>query len=82
MVAEAKANALRAIGKAAATGEGQKAVQLDLATKSIDAKQAIARESTVVLMDGKANETASVVAEAVAIVSAMNQSEGFAANRT
>jgi len=78
MVAIAKANALRSIGEAAATHEGQKAVQLDLATQAIMAKQAIAKQSTVVLMDGKTNETANVVAEAIAIVSAMNQSSEFA----
>ena len=77
LVAEAKANALDTIGRAAATQEGQKAVQLDLATKAIEAKQEIAKESTVVLMDGQSNSAGSVVAEAVAIVSAMNQSEAF-----
>ena len=77
MVAIAKANALRTIGEAAATEQGQKAVQLDLATLAIDAKKAIAKDSTVVLMDGKANETASVVAEAVAVVTAMNESRAF-----
>jgi len=80
MVADAKANALRTIGEAAATGEGQKAVQLDLATLAIDAKKAIAKDSTVVLMDGKTNETGSVVAEAVAVVTAMNESKAFETN--
>jgi len=77
MVAEAKANALRTIGEAADTTQGQKAVQLDLATLAIEAKQSIAKESTVVLMDGKSSEAGSTVAEAVAIVSAMNQSKAF-----
>jgi regulator of protease activity HflC (stomatin/prohibitin superfamily) len=77
MVAEAKANALRTIGDAANTDNGQKAVQLDLATMAIDAKQAIAKESTVVLMDNKSSEAGSVVAEAVAIVTAMNESKAF-----
>jgi len=77
LVAEAKANALRTIGEAADTAEGQKAVQLDLATLAIEAKKAIAKESTVVLMDGKSSEAGSSVAEAVAIVSAMNQSKAF-----
>ncbi len=76
-VARAKAKALEEVGRAAATHEGQKAVQLDLATKAIEAKQAIARESTVVLMDGKSSAAGSTVAEAVAIVSAMNQSGAF-----
>jgi len=82
MVAAAKAEALRTIGKAADTSQGQKAVQLDLATLAIEAKQAIAKDSTVVLMDGKSNETGSVVAEAVAIVSAMNESNAFNSNQT
>ena len=77
MVAEAKATALRKIGEAAATDEGQKAVQLDLATLAIEAKQQIAKESTVVLMDDKNSSAGSVVAEAVAVVSAMNRSEAF-----
>ena len=82
MVAEAKATALRTIGEAAATPQGQKAVQLDLAGQAIAARQAIARESSIVLMDGKGSEAGSVVAEAVAIVSAMNKSEAFSPGST
>ena len=48
-VAEAQANALLKVGEAADTEQGQKAIQLDLATKAISAKEAIARESSVVL---------------------------------
>ena len=77
LVAEAKAAALRTIGEAAATEKGQKAVQLDLATSAIEAKRAIAKESTVVLMDEQSGEAGRVVAEAVAIVSAMNRSDAF-----
>ncbi len=80
MVAEAKANAIRTIGEAADTPQGQKAIQLDLATLAIEAKLAIAKESTLVLMDGKGNETANVVAEAVAVVTAMNESKAFTSN--
>lgn len=80
MVAEAKAAALRKVGEVAATTEGQKAVQLDLATLAIKAKQEIAKESTVVLMDDKNNSAGNVVAEAIAIVSAMNKSEAFSGN--
>ncbi len=80
MVADAKAKALRTVGEAAITREGQKAVQLDLATLAIEAKQAIAKESTVVLMDGKNSDAGQVVAEAVAIVSAMNNSRAFSGN--
>ncbi len=77
LVAEARAMALRTVGTVAATVEGQKAVQLELATEAIDAKKQIAKESTVVLMDGKSSETGSVVAEAIAIVSAMNKTDAF-----
>lgn len=80
MVAEAKATALRKVGEVAATAEGQKAVQLDLATLAIDAKKEIARESTVVLMDDKNSSAGNVVAEAIAVVSAMNRSEAFSGN--
>ncbi len=82
MVAVAKAKAIKIIGSQAATGEGQKAVQLDLATNAIKAKQQIAKESTVVLMDGKSSEAGSTVAEAVAIVSAMNKSGAFSSGGT
>ena len=82
MVADAKAMALRTIGEAAATDKGQKAVQLDLASGAIEAKRAIAKNSTVVLMDGKSSEAGHVVAEAIAIVSAMNQSEAFSGSGT
>jgi regulator of protease activity HflC (stomatin/prohibitin superfamily) len=76
-VAIAQANALETVGNAAATEKGQKAVQLDLATRAIAAKASIAKQSTIVLMDGKQSETSSVVAESMAIVAAMNSSEAF-----
>lgn len=76
-VAVAQASALETIGNAAVTAEGQKAVQLDLATRAIEAKAQIAKESTVVLMEGKKSEASSVVAESMAIVSAMNSSDAF-----
>ena len=76
-VANAKAKALSTVGESAATIGGQKAVQLDLATLAIEAKQAIAKESTIVLMEGKSSDAASSVTEAVAIVTAMNQSAAF-----
>ncbi len=71
-VAEAQADALRKVGEAANTADGQSAVQLDLATKAIEAKQAIARESSVVLLPDGGTEAASVVAQAMSIVNAMN----------
>ena len=79
-VAEAQAGALSTVGRAAATGEGQKAVQLELASKAIEAKAEIARESTVVLMDGEKSEAGKVVAESIAVVAAMNASGAFKAD--
>jgi len=76
-VAEAQASALRTVGDAAATSEGQKAIQLDLATKAISAKADIAKKSTVVLMDAKKTDAGSVVAESMAVVAAMNSSGSF-----
>ena len=70
-VAEAQAEALNKVGKAANTEEGQKAIQLDLATKAIEAKQAIAKESSVVLLPDSSTEAASVVAQATSIITAL-----------
>ena len=67
-VAEARAEALRKVGEAANTEIGQKAIQLDLATKAIEAKQAIAKESSVVLLPDQATDASSVVAQAMTII--------------
>jgi regulator of protease activity HflC (stomatin/prohibitin superfamily) len=72
-VATAQAEALRQVGAAAATEEGQKAIQLDLATKAIEAKQAIAKESSVVLLPDSSTEPASVVAQAMTIINQLNK---------
>jgi regulator of protease activity HflC (stomatin/prohibitin superfamily) len=72
-VASAQAEALRQVGAAAATEEGQKAIQLDLATKAIEAKQAIAKESSVVLLPDSSTEPASVVAQAMTIINQLNK---------
>ena len=72
-VASAQAEALRQVGEAAATEEGQKAIQLDLATKAIEAKRAIAKESSVVLLPDGATETAAVVAQAMTIIQKMTK---------
>ncbi len=79
-VAEAQAEALRKVGAAANTEDGQKAVQLDLATKAIEAKQAIAKESSVVLLPDNNTEAASIVAEAMTIINKLNKekSDGMA----
>ena len=75
-VAQAQADALRMIGEAANTESGQKAVQLDLATKAIAAKEAIARESSVVLLPDGGTEAASLVAQAMTIINKLNTQGG------
>ncbi|MFT5278046.1 MAG: hypothetical protein ACI8VI_001688 [Granulosicoccus sp.] len=72
-VAEAQAQAINKVGEAANTESGQKAIQLDLATKAIEAKQAIAKESSVVLLPDSSTEAASVVAQATSIISALTK---------
>jgi regulator of protease activity HflC (stomatin/prohibitin superfamily) len=73
-VAEAQAKALQLVGKVADTGEGQKAIQLELAGKAIAAKEAIAKESSVVLLPDSQTGAASLVAEAMTIISSLNKS--------
>ena len=72
-VASAQAESLRQVGQAAATAEGQKAVQLDLATKAIEAKLAIAKESSVVLLPDNGTDAASMVAQAMTIINTLNK---------
>jgi len=69
-VADAQAEALRTVGDAANTSEGQAAMQLDLATKAIEAKQAIAKESSVVLLPENGTGAGALVAEAMSIINA------------
>ena len=78
-VAEAKAEALSLVGKVAATAEGQKAIQLELADRAIQAKQAIAKESSVVLLPDSSTEAANIVAEAMTIINTLNNKPGSAA---
>jgi regulator of protease activity HflC (stomatin/prohibitin superfamily) len=70
-IASAQAESLRQVGQAAATEEGQKAVQLDLATKAIEAKLAIAKESSVVLLPDNGTDAASMVAQAMTIINTL-----------
>lgn len=67
-VADAQAEALRKVGAAANTEEGQAAMQLDLATKAIQAKHAIARESSVVILPDSETDAAAIVAQAMSII--------------
>ena len=71
-VADAQAKALEKVGQVANTAEGQKAIQLDLAEKAIEAKHAIAKDSTVVLLPDGGSNAASVVAEAMTIINTLN----------
>lgn len=75
-VAEAQAEAINKVGLEANTDAGQKAIQLDLATKAIGAKEAIAKESSVVLLPDSGTEAASVVAQATSIINALTNNKG------
>ena len=72
-VAEAQAEALQKVGQEANTEGGQKAIQLDLATKAIEAKQAIAKESSIVLLPDQQTDAASLVAQATSIINTLNK---------
>jgi regulator of protease activity HflC (stomatin/prohibitin superfamily) len=77
-VANAKSEAIKTIGEVAITGEGQKAIQLELASEAIDAKKAIAKDSTVVLLPDEKSGAASMVAEAMTIINTLNAGKGTA----
>lgn len=72
-VANAKAQAIETIGKVANTEEGQKAIQLELAGKAIEAKHAIAKESSVVLLPENQSNASAIVAEAMTIINTLNK---------
>lgn len=74
-VAEAKAKALKIVGDIANTTEGQRAIQLELAGNAIDAKKAIAKESSVVLLSDNQTQAANLVAEAMTIINTLNKDE-------
>ena len=76
-VADAQAKALDTVGKVANTEEGQKAIQLDLADKAIEAKRAIAKDSTVVLLPESNSNAANVVAEAMTIINTLNSHQAI-----
>ena len=72
-VAAAKAKALEVVGAVAIEEAGQKAVQLELAEQAIAAKEAIARESSVVLLNDDKTGASNMVAEAMTIINALNK---------
>lgn len=72
LVAHAEAAALTTVGDAANTDSGKAAVTLTLAQDAIEAHQAIAAKSTVVLTDGKTGDNiANTVAQAIAVSSSL-----------
>jgi len=74
-VADAKAKALEVIGRVANSESGQKAIQLELADKAIEAKRAIARDSSVVLLPDGDTGASKVVAEAMTIINTLNKEQ-------
>ncbi|MDH5778004.1 MAG: paraslipin, partial [Gammaproteobacteria bacterium] len=72
-VADAKARAMEVIGNIAISDKGQKAIQLELAGKAIDAKEAIAKKSSVVLLPDNQSSASSIVAEAMTIINTLNK---------
>ena len=72
-VADAKAKALEVIGAVAVEEKGQKAIQLELAESAIQAKEAIARKSSIVLLSDDKTSASNVVAEAMTIINAINK---------
>ena len=72
LVAKAEADALHVVGEAAHSDQGRAAVTLTLAQDAIQAHQAIAADSTVVLTDGRTGENiANTVAQAIAVSSSL-----------
>lgn len=74
-VADAKAKALEVVGAVAKEETGQKAIQLDLAEQAIAAKQAIAKESSVVLLNDDKTNASNIVAEAMTIINTLNKNK-------
>jgi regulator of protease activity HflC (stomatin/prohibitin superfamily) len=72
-VANAKAEALKVIGNIAIQETGQKAIQLDLAGQAIQAKAAIAKKSSVVLLSDEKTGASNIVAEAMTIINSINK---------
>lgn len=81
-VADARAKALEVVGAVAMEEKGQKAIQLDLAESAIQAKAAIARESSVVLLSDDKTNASNVVAEAMTIINAINKTKDNSAGVT
>ena len=50
-------------------------MQLDLASKAIEAKEKIAKESTIVLLPDSSNDVASLVAQSMAIIEKISKKD-------
>jgi regulator of protease activity HflC (stomatin/prohibitin superfamily) len=74
-VADAKAKALEVIGNIAIEERGQKAIQLELAGDAIKAKEAIARQSSVVMLSDDKTSASNIVAEAMTIINTLNKQQ-------
>ncbi len=74
-VADAKAKALEVIGNIAIEERGQKAIQLELASEAIKAKEAIARQSSVVMLSDDKTSASNIVAEAMTIINSLNKQQ-------
>jgi regulator of protease activity HflC (stomatin/prohibitin superfamily) len=72
-VANAQAEALATIGEQANTEAGKIAIQLDLATRAIVANNALAKESSVILLPDGATDATSIVAQATTIINTLNK---------
>ncbi|WP_318441566.1 SPFH domain-containing protein [Photobacterium leiognathi] len=74
-LAEAKAESIEKVGEAASSEQGKAAIQLDLATLAIEAKKAIAKDSTVVLASEASLEPSTVVTQAMAVMGAVSKTQ-------
>jgi regulator of protease activity HflC (stomatin/prohibitin superfamily) len=73
LAAEAAAKQLELIGSQLTSDEGRLAMQFELNTRNIDAKRAIAKESTVVVIPDTANDMSSLLAQSVAVSEALKK---------
>ncbi|WP_318493320.1 SPFH domain-containing protein [Photobacterium leiognathi] len=64
--AQAAAQSLKTIGEMAVTEEGRQAIELQIAEKAIDAKTALAKESTVLLLPENSTDIVNVAVQAMA----------------
>lgn len=73
-VANAKAESLATIGEALENKSGNAAMQFELAGGAIDAKKALAKESTVMMLSDKQSDISETVAQAMAVSTSLSPS--------